>query len=158
VLGVVEAPAVGWTFSGTVTGGGASWNGKPITPSRIDRLGSALLVTGFPYARNPVQTNLPEWNALTAAAQGTRRLGSAALDLCFVGCGWLDGYWERALHPWDLVGGAAIVQAAGGRVSDLDGGTFDGETGRILATNGPLHDQMMRVLQGVARRASAPWP
>jgi len=158
VMGGVEAPAVGWSFSGTVTGGGSSWNGKPIAPSRVDRLGSALLVTGFPYARNPVQTNLPEWSALTAAAQGTRRLGSAALDLCFVACGWLDGYWERALHPWDLVGGAAIVQGAGGRVSDLDGGTFDGETGRILATNGPLHDQMMRVLQGVARRSSAPWP
>jgi myo-inositol-1(or 4)-monophosphatase len=158
VLGVVEAPAVGWSFSGTVTGGGAWLNGKPISPSRIDRLGGALLVTGFPYARNPVQTNLPEWNAFTAAAQGTRRLGSAALDLCFVACGWLDGYWERALHPWDLVGGAAIVQAAGGQVSDLDGGVFDGETGRILASNGQLHDQMMRILQGVARRSSSPWP
>ena len=74
VLGVVEAPAMGWTFAGTVTGGGSSWNGKPIAPSRVDRLGGALLVTGFPYARNPVQTNLPEWSAFTAAAQGTRRL------------------------------------------------------------------------------------
>jgi myo-inositol-1(or 4)-monophosphatase len=158
VLGVVEAPAVGWSFSGSVTGGGASWNGRPIAPSQVDRLGSALLVTGFPYARNPVQTNLPEWTAFTAAAQGTRRLGSAALDLCFVACGWLDGYWERALHPWDLVGGAAIVTAAGGQVTDLDGSPFDGETGRVLASNGPLHDQMMRILQGVARRTSSPWP
>jgi myo-inositol-1(or 4)-monophosphatase len=158
VLGVVEAPAMGWTFSGTVTGGGSSWNGKPIAPSRVDRLGGALLVTGFPYARNPVQTNLPEWSAFTAAAQGTRRLGSAALDLCFVACGWLDGYWERALHPWDLVGGAAIVQGAGGQVSDMDGGDFDGVTGRILASNGLLHEQMMRILQGVARRSSSPWP
>jgi len=158
LLGVVEAPAMGWTFSGTVTGGGSSWNGKPIAPSRVDRLGGALLVTGFPYARNPVQTNLPEWGAFTAAAQGTRRLGSAALDLCFVACGWLDGYWERALHPWDLVGGAAIVRGAGGQATDLDGGEFDGETGRILASNGLLHDQMMRILQGVARRASSPWP
>jgi myo-inositol-1(or 4)-monophosphatase len=158
VLGVVEAPAMGWTFSGTVTGGGSSWNGKPIAPSRVDRLGGALLVTGFPYARNPVQTNLPEFNAFTAAAQGTRRLGSAALDLCFVACGWLDGYWERALHPWDLVGGAAIVQGAGGQVSDMDGSDFDGVSGRILASNGLLHEQMMRILQGVARRSSSPWP
>jgi myo-inositol-1(or 4)-monophosphatase len=157
-VGVVEAPAMGWRFSGTVTGGGASLNGRAIAPSRIDRLGSALLVTGFPYARNPVQTNLPEWAALTAAAQGTRRLGSAALDLCFVACGWLDGYWERALHPWDLVGGAAIVLGAGGQVTDLDGSAFDGETGRILASNGQVHDQMMRILQGVTRRANAPWP
>ena len=158
VLGVVEAPAVGWSFSGSVLGGGASLNGRPITPSRIDRLGSSLLVTGFPYARNPLQTNLPEWTAFTAAAQGTRRLGSAALDLCFVACGWLDGYWERALHPWDLVGGAAIVLAAGGQVSDLDGTPFNGETGRILASNGLIHEQMMRILAGVARRNSAPWP
>jgi myo-inositol-1(or 4)-monophosphatase len=158
VLGVVEAPALGWTFAGTVTGGGSTFNGKPVVPSHTDRLAGALLVTGFPYARNPVQTNLPEWAAFTAAAQGTRRLGSAALDLCFVACGWLDGYWERALHPWDLVAGAAIVQGAGGRVTDLDGSPFDGETGRVLASNGPLHEQMMRILQGVARRANAPWP
>jgi myo-inositol-1(or 4)-monophosphatase len=158
VLGVVEAPALGWTFAGTITGGGSSFNGKPIVPSRTDRLGAGLLVTGFPYQRNPVQDNLAEWAAMTAAAQGTRRLGSAALDLCFVACGWLDGYWERALHPWDLVAGAAIVLGAGGRVSDLDGRAFDGETGRILASNGHLHDQMMRVLEGVARRSNTPWP
>lgn len=158
VLGVVEAPAVGWSFSGSATGGGASLNGRPIVPSGVDRLGGGLLVTGFPYARNPVQTNLPEWTAFTAAAQGTRRLGSAALDLCFVACGWLDGYWERALHPWDLVGGAAIVLGAGGQVSDLDGTPFNGETGRILASNGLIHDQMMRILAGVARRNSSPWP
>jgi myo-inositol-1(or 4)-monophosphatase len=157
-LGVIEAPAMGWSFSGSVLGGGASCNGRPITPSQVDRLGSALLVTGFPYARNPVQTNLPEWTAFTAAAQGTRRLGSAALDLCFVACGWLDGYWERALHPWDLVGGAAVILAAGGQVSDLDGTPFNGETGRILASNGHIHEQMMRILQGVARRNSSPWP
>ncbi|HZL17975.1 MAG TPA: inositol monophosphatase family protein [Polyangia bacterium] len=158
VLGVVEAPAVGWSFSGTITGGGSTLNGKPIAPSRVDRLASSLLVTGFPYARNPVQTNLPEWSAFTAAAQGTRRLGSAALDLCFVACGWLDGYWERALHPWDLVAGAAIVSGANGKVSDLDGNPFDGETGRVLASNGHIHDQMMRILQGVSRRSNAPWP
>ena len=158
VLGVVEAPAVGWSFAGTITGGGSTLNGKPIAPSRVDRLASALLVTGFPYARNPVQTNLPEWSAFTAAAQGTRRLGSAALDLCFVACGWLDGYWERALHPWDLVAGAAIVGGANGKVSDLDGTPFDGETGRVLASNGHIHDQMMRILQGVSRRSNAPWP
>ena len=158
VLGIVEAPALGWSFAGTISGGGSTLNGKPIAPSRTDRLGAALLVTGFPYTRNPVQTNLPEWTAFTAAAQGTRRFGSAALDLCFVAAGWLDGYWERALHPWDLVAGAAIVHGAGGRATDLDGTPFDGETGRVLASNGPLHEQMIRVLQGVSRRANAPWP
>jgi myo-inositol-1(or 4)-monophosphatase len=158
VAGVVEAPAVGWTFAGTVTGGGSTFNGKPIAPSTTDRLGGALLVTGFPYERNPVQNNLAEWTAFTAAAQGTRRLGSAALDLCFVACGWLDGYWERMLHPWDLVAGAAIVEGAGGRATELDGTAFVGTTGRVLASNGLIHDQMIRILQGVARRSNAPWP
>jgi myo-inositol-1(or 4)-monophosphatase len=158
VLGVVEAPAVAWSFAGSVTGGGSTFNGKPISPSATDRLGGALLVTGFPYERNPVQNNLAEWTAFTAAAQGTRRLGSAALDLCFVACGWLDGYWERALHPWDLVAGAAIVEGAGGRATELDGTPFVGTTGRVLASNGLIHDQMIRILQGVARRSNAPWP
>jgi len=158
VLGVVEAPALGWTFAGTTTGTRSTFNGKPISPSATDRLGGALLVTGFPYERNPVQNNLAEWAAFTASAQGTRRLGSAALDLCFVACGWLDGYWERALHPWDLVGGAAIVEGAGGRATELDGTPFVGETGRVLASNGHIHDQMIRILQGVARRSNAPWP
>jgi myo-inositol-1(or 4)-monophosphatase len=162
VLGVVEAPALGWTFAGTTKGGGSpggsTFNGKPISPSTTDRLGSALLVTGFPYERNPAQNNLAEWTAFTAAAQGTRRLGSAALDLCFVACGWLDGYWERALHPWDLVAGAAIVEGAGGRATELDGSPFIGTTGRVLASNGHIHDQMIRILQGVARRSNAPWP
>jgi myo-inositol-1(or 4)-monophosphatase len=158
VAGVVEAPAVGWTFAGDVTGGGSTFNGKPISPSTTERLGGALLVTGFPYARNPVQNNLAEWTAFTAAAQGTRRLGSAALDLCFVACGWLDGYWERALHPWDLVAGAAIVEGAGGRATELDGSPFIGTTGRVLASNGLIHDQMMRVLHDVARGSNAPWP
>jgi myo-inositol-1(or 4)-monophosphatase len=158
VLGVVEAPAMGWSFAGGAAAGASTLNGQPITPSRVDRLAGALLVTGFPYTRNPVQTNLPEWEAFTAAAQGTRRLGSAALDLCFVACGWLDGYWERALHPWDLVAGAAVVEGAGGRATDLDGCAFDGETGRVLATNGRIHDEMMSVLESVAKAGGAPWP
>jgi myo-inositol-1(or 4)-monophosphatase len=157
-LGVVEAPALGWTFAGTTTGSGSTWNGKPIAPSTTDRLARALLVTGFPYVRNPVQNNLDEWAAFLAAAQGTRRLGSAALDLCFVACGWLDGYWERALHPWDLVAGAAIVEGAGGRATELDGTPFDGRTGRVLASNGPLHPQMIDLLRTVAQRTNAPWP
>ena len=158
VLGVVEAPALGWSFAGTTTGGGSTFNGKPIAPSEVDRLLGALLVTGFPYTRSPVHDNMAEFAALTAAAQGTRRFGSAALDLCFVACGWLDGYWERELHPWDLVGGAAIVIGAGGQATDFDGRPFDGETGRVLATNGRIHGDIVRILEDVARRGNTPWP
>jgi len=157
MVGVVEAPAVGWSFSGAL-GDGARLNGKPIAPSRVASLKRALVVTGFPYLRSPAHTNLPEWTALIAAAQGTRRLGSAALDLCFVACGWLDVYWERMLHPWDLVAGAAIVEAAGGRATEMDGTPFDGETGRVVATNGLLHDEMKALLQGVAASSGGAWP
>jgi len=157
MVGVVEAPAMGWSFSGAV-GAGATMNGKPITPSRVATLKRALVVTGFPYLRTPTHTNLPEWAALIAAAQGTRRLGSAALDLCFVACGWLDMYWERMLHPWDLVAGSAIVEAAGGRATELDGSAFDGETGRVLATNGLLHDETSALLKQVAVAAGSAWP
>jgi len=157
VVGAVEAPAMGWSFSGAV-GEGASWNGRPIAPSRVDRLKGALTVTGFPYHRNPARNNMAEWASMIAAAQGTRRLGSAALDLCFVACGWLDVYWERELHPWDLVAGAAIVEAAGGRASEMDGTPFDGRTGRVLATNGPLHDETIALLRGVATTAGGLWP
>ena len=157
VLGVVEAPAVGWTFSGVV-GGAARWNGRDISPSRTADIKRALVVTGFPYARNPAQDNLAEWAAVVQAAQGTRRLGSAALDLCFVACGWMDAYWERLLHPWDLVAGAAIVNAAGGRATELDGTPFDGETGRVLATNGIIHQQMSDLLRQVAHSSNTPWP
>jgi myo-inositol-1(or 4)-monophosphatase len=157
MVGVVEAPALGWSFSGAV-GGGARWNGRGVAPSSTAEVKRALVVTGFPYARNPAQSNLPEWEALTAAAQGTRRLGSAALDLCFVACGWLDAYWERMLHPWDLVAGAAIVNAAGGRATEFDGTPFDGETGRVLATNGIIHDEMIAILRGVAVSSRGAWP
>jgi myo-inositol-1(or 4)-monophosphatase len=157
VVGVVRAPALGWAFSGAV-GTGAAWNGRPIAPSRVAEVKRALVVTGFPYARSPAQSNLAEWAALVRAAQGTRRLGSAALDLCFVACGWMDAYWERLLHPWDLVAGAAIVEAAGGRATELDGTPFDGETGRVLATNGLIHDQMIALLRDVSADTGAPWP
>ncbi|HEY7373876.1 MAG TPA: inositol monophosphatase family protein, partial [Polyangia bacterium] len=68
------------------------------------------------------------------------------------------GYWERYLHAWDLVGGAAIVIGAGGQATDLDGRAFDGLTGRVLATNGRIHDEFIRVLEDVARREGSPWP
>jgi myo-inositol-1(or 4)-monophosphatase len=156
-VGAVEAPALNWSFSGAV-GTGARWNGRSIAPSGVDTIGRALVVTGFPYSRQPVRDNLAEWAAPISVAQGTRRLGSAALDLCFVACGWLDAYWERALHPWDLVAGAAIVNAAGGQATELDGTPFVGDTGQVLATNGLLHAEMIEALRRVALSTGGPWP
>jgi myo-inositol-1(or 4)-monophosphatase len=147
ILGVVHAPALGWIFSGA-RGVGSVRNGVPIAPSPVSRLERALLATGFPTAPTSRQINLPEFSVFTAAAEATRRLGSAALDLCFVACGWLDGYWERLIKPWDTAGGAAVALAAGARVTDLDGSPFRVGSGRVLASNGLLHEQIVRLLGG----------
>jgi myo-inositol-1(or 4)-monophosphatase len=79
-------------------------------------------------------------------AQAVRRDGSAALDLAYVACGRFDGFWEEGLHPWDMAAGVLLIEEAGGRVSGYDGSSFDIHTPPILASNGLLHEQMMKVL------------
>jgi len=146
VAGVVTAPALGWTFHGS-RGLGAFLGDKPVYVSDVATLSRSLLVTGFPYVRTVPNDNLGEFAAFMRASQGVRRLGSAALDLCFVACGWLDGFWERHIKSWDLVAGAAIVLAAGGQVSDPDGGPFVAQTGSIVASNGQIHQAMVDELR-----------
>jgi myo-inositol-1(or 4)-monophosphatase len=89
-------------------------------------------------------------------SRSVRRLGSAALDLCYVAAGRFDGFWEQGLHPWDIAAGVLLVREAGGRVTDLGGGDLDLRSGRILATNGVIHDEMTRLIVGDA--ASGPRP
>jgi len=148
-VGVVTAPALGWTFRGG-RGQGAFLNDQPVGVSDVAELSRALLVTGFPYLRTGKNDNVREFAAFMHASQGVRRLGSAALDLCFVACGWLDGFWERDIKSWDLLAGAAIVLAAGGQVSDPGGGRFVPQTGCILASNGQLHQSMLDKLRQLA--------
>jgi myo-inositol-1(or 4)-monophosphatase len=148
VVGVVSAPAMHWEFH-AAQGQGAWLGQSAIAVSGVADLNRALLVTGFPYVRVDGGDNLPEFTTFMARSQGVRRIGSAALDLCFVACGWLDGFWERHIQPWDLVGGAAIVLEAGGEISDPDAGPFVAETGCILASNGVLHGAMRAVLAEV---------
>lgn len=150
VLGVVTAPALGWTFAGG-RAIPATFNGRPVAPSRVAELERALLVTGFPYVAHNPDENMAEFKAFMRASHGVRRLGSAALDLCFVACGWLDGYWERHIKSWDLVAGAAIVLAAGGSVCDPDGGPFVPATGSVVASNGLLQAAILAMLAAVAR-------
>lgn len=149
LVGVVHAPALGWTFSAMV-GMGCKRNGLPIEVSRTASLPEGLFATGFPYVAGVPNANLPEFAAFLHNTHGVRRLGSAALDLAFVAAGWFEGYWERNISAWDLAGGAALVVAAGGRVSDIDGGAFDARTGRVLATNGLVHEQALNLLATVA--------
>jgi myo-inositol-1(or 4)-monophosphatase len=144
-VGVVHAPALGWTFTGA-PGVGAFRNGAPIAPSPIDRVERSLLVTGFPTALSARAQNMASWDVFMKTCEGLRRMGSAALDLAFVACGWLEGTWQRAVQPWDTVGGAAICTAAGGTVSDLDGAPYDLHAGRVLASNRRIHQQMVELL------------
>src|SRR5262249_43923789 len=108
----------------------------------------AMLVTGFPY---DVHTRVEEivglFGAFVGRARAVRRLGSAAIDLCWVAAGRMDGFWETDLKPWDLAGGALIVAEAGGRVSDTGGKAFSSRAGQVLASNGHLHDEMLEVIR-----------
>jgi myo-inositol-1(or 4)-monophosphatase len=129
------------------TGLGATCNRRPIVVSTTDTLRDSLLVTGFAYDRRETSdNNYAEFCTLTHLTQGVRRGGAASIDLAYVACGRLDGYWERGLSPWDLAAGVVIVREAGGLVTAYDGSPFRLQTGRILATNGKVHEALSEVL------------
>ena len=129
------------------TGLGATLNRQPIRVSATARLADSLLVTGFAYdRRETLDNNYAEFCHLTHLTQGVRRGGSAAMDLAYVACGRLDGYWERGLSPWDLAAGVVLVEEAGGSVTAYDQGPFALSTGRILATNGHIQSSLSQVL------------
>ena len=122
---------------------GATRNRRPIQVSQTSDLSKSLLVTGFAYDRRETSdNNYAEFCHLTHLTQGVRRSGSASLDLSDVACGRLDGYWERGLSPWDVVAGIILVEEAGGKVTAYDGSPLVIDSGRILATNGQIHDQL----------------
>jgi myo-inositol-1(or 4)-monophosphatase len=149
VLGAVVAPALNLEWIGVV-GQGATRNGEPCTVSQVKSFGDALLATGFPYDRQTSHdNNFDAFVAIKKQVQAVRRCGSAAIDLCFVGDGTYDGYWERKLRPWDLAAGAAIVRAAGGRVTTFDGGEQDVIGGNLVVTNGRFHDALVDALARV---------
>lgn len=151
VLGVVYDPMRDECFTG-YQGGGAFLNGEKLHVSKTDTLLDAMLATGFPYdRRTDAQNNIPEANAMLLQTQDIRRVGSAALDLCYVAVGRLDGYWERKLNLWDCVAGIVMVQEAGGKVTDLQGKIemLYEKRPQILASNGLIHAQIIEVLQSV---------
>jgi myo-inositol-1(or 4)-monophosphatase len=129
-------------------GRGAWLNGQPISVSTTDTLVDALLVTGFPYTvHEEAEEMLTLFGAFIGASRAVRRLGSAAIDGCYVAAGRMDGFWERGLSPWDIAAAALIVEEAGGRVSDLDGQPFVLRTGRLVASNGRVHDAMLGIIR-----------
>jgi myo-inositol-1(or 4)-monophosphatase len=146
ILGVVYNPILQELFR-AATGLGATLNRRPIRVSTTDQLAQSLLVTGFAYDRRETpDNNYAEFCHLTHLTQGVRRGGSAALDLAYVACGRLDGYWERGLSLWDIAAGIALVREAGGCVTAYDGTPIAIQSGRLLATNGPIHQAMSQTL------------
>ncbi len=145
--GVVYDPMRDELFEGR-RGGGASLNGRPIRVSQVDRLERALIATGFPYdIRERIPATLGRMGRMLASSQGVRRGGSAALDLCYVACGRLDGFYEENLKPWDTAAGLVIVTEAGGKITTFGGGDYDIYAADIVASNGGLHDKIIDIIK-----------
>ena len=129
-------------------GGGAFCNGDRLQVSSTGSLGAGLLATGFPYdIRTGSRNNLDHFRAFALLAQGLRRTGSAALDMCYVASGRLDGFWEAKLNPWDCAAGFLMVTEAGGRVTTYSGGAVSIYDAEVVASNGRFHDEMIAVLE-----------
>ena len=129
---------------------GSFENGRRLQVSKNENLGHSMLVTGFPYdvKQNPDKA-YERFIEFLKHARAIRRLGSAAIDFCYVANGVFDGFWEVSLHPWDLCAGKLIVEEAGGLVTDFDGNKIDIYSKRILGTNGSIHQKMIDVMKSV---------
>jgi myo-inositol-1(or 4)-monophosphatase len=127
-------------------GQGATLNGRRLRVSTVDDLNSAMLCTGFPYNVRERPNFARDFARFTMEAQAVRRDGSAAIDLAYVACGRFDGFWEDGLNPWDVAAGILLIKEAGGRVTNFTGGGLDIYTPKVLASNGLIHHEMMRVL------------
>jgi myo-inositol-1(or 4)-monophosphatase len=147
-LGVAYAPSLDELFVAEA-GRGATVNGRPIQVSATSELTQALLSTGFPYDRREFARALKSFELMSMRSQAVRRAGSAVLDLCYVACGRLDGYWEHQVKPWDMAAGVLVVLEAGGTVTATDGSAFSVDRGPVLATNGLLHPTLTAALAGI---------
>jgi myo-inositol-1(or 4)-monophosphatase len=150
-LGVVYDPMRDECFTAE-RGQGARLNGSPVAVSEINEFTHSLLVTGFPYEVGPNgNDNLEHFAHFTRRCQGVRRMGSAALDLCYVAAGRFDGYWELTLRPWDMAAGALLVEEAGGRVSRITGeAEYLLPPYSVLAGNPAIYEQMLREMRTLA--------
>ena len=148
VLGVVYNPFMDEYFE-AARGTGAYLNKEPIKVSEVKSLEESLLGTGFPYyVHERPQRVVDHFRRMLVEAQGLRRPGSAAIDLCFVAAGRLDGFWEEGLKPWDTAAGMVIAEEAGGKVSTYDGSPYSPYEKNIVAANPPVHGAMIEVLKG----------
>lgn len=147
VAGVVYNPFMDEMFH-AVRGGGAYCNGTSVRVSSSQDIGISLVATGFPYDKAISENNnLREFSRILPRVQGIRRMGSAAIDLCYVACGRLDAYWECKLKAWDTAAGSLVVEEAGGTVTRYDGGSYQPELPEIAASNGLIHAQLLELLR-----------
>jgi myo-inositol-1(or 4)-monophosphatase len=151
--GVVYDPMRQEIFSAS-RGQGAQLDERRIRISRCNNLATALIGTGFPYGRVSVGTDtyLAMLKAVIESTAGVRRPGAAALDLCYVAAGRLDGFWELGLKTWDMAAGSLIIREAGGRVSDLDGGDGYLNSGNIIAGNPKIYAALSKLLAPQAHK------
>ena len=146
VIGVVYNPAANKLFSAKLNGG-AYLNNRTIKPSLSNTLNDSLIVTGFPYLHDKRwDLSFDIFKDFYSHSQGVRRLGSAALDLCFVAMGRFEIFYEFNLKPWDICAGALIAEESGAKVTDWDGSNYPDSGQRILATKGHIHDEALSLL------------
>lgn len=151
VVGAVYDPSRRELFTAE-RGQGAWLNGVPMRVSAARTLIDSLLCTGFPYSvqQDPSQL-VGLFTEFLKVSRAVRRLGSAAIDLCYVAAGRLDGFWEQQLNPWDTAAGALIVSEAGGQVTGSDGRAFRSRAGHVVASNGHIHGQMLETIAAFLR-------
>ena len=142
IAGVIFDPLRNEMFSAE-RGAGAFLNGSPIAVSRTPLLDSSLLATGFPSRKRHRNVNVHFFYQMAMMTHGVRRAGSAALDLAYVACGRLDGFWEFGLSPWDMAAGVLLVREAGGSASDMYGQPVDLRGPTVLCDNGHIHDEIL---------------
>jgi myo-inositol-1(or 4)-monophosphatase len=157
IVGVIFQPVSGELFT-AVKGEGAYLNQKKIEVSKIDKLATSLLCTGFPSIKRTQNPNIHYYWDFTLRSHGVRRDGSAAMDLAAVACGRFEAFWEFGLHTWDAAAGIVLVREAGGMVTRFDGQPYQLGDRELLASNGRVHSEMMEVAASIAERAASQAP
>ena len=145
-IGVVYDPMRDEMFAAE-RGQGATLNERRIRVSSVEQLNSAMMCTGFPYNVRTRPDFARDFTNFTLHAQAVRRDGSAALDLAYIACGRFDGFWEDGLNPWDVAAGAILISEAGGRITNYENEPLDIYTKKVVASNGRVHDAMLRLLR-----------
>jgi myo-inositol-1(or 4)-monophosphatase len=150
LAGVVFDPVRGEMFT-AARGEGAYLNGRRLKVSAVNHLAGSLLSTGFPNRKRSGSYNIHFYYQLAMATHGVRRTGSAAIDLAYVACGRLDGFWEFGLQPWDMAAGRLLVAEAGGRFTDMTGAPHNLRSPHLMADNGLIHDELVEMFAAIFR-------